>query len=175
MKRPCQVPVRYLTDDDRHTPVQAPSLEVGETVLLFLTQDDSSFDLKGNNFVIAGGGEAWGKLFVRDGRVTTLDPAVESKPLDEVTEWIDAARFSLAKPGLLAGEMSGLNGGDRATIRLLYLGSGLREEDGVPVDEWTSGRWETDHGSDAVCNFRKGPTTSSPKPRATFLFIVPVV
>ena len=139
-----QVPVRYLTDDDRHTPVQAPSLEVGETVLLFLTQDDSSFDLKGNNFVIAGGGEAWGKLFVRDGRVTTLDPAVESKPLDEVTEWIDAARFSLAKLGLLAGEMSGLNGGDRATIRLLYLGSGLREEDGVPVDEWTvgNGPWE---------------------------------
>ena len=139
-----QVSVRYLTDDDRHTPVQAPSLEVGETVLLFLTQDDSSFDLKGNNFVIAGGGEAWGKLFVRDGRVTTLDPAVESKLLDEVTEWIDAARFSLAKPGLLAGEMSGLDGGDRATIRLLYLGSGLREEEGVPVDEWTvgNGPWE---------------------------------
>ncbi len=139
-----RVPVRYLTDDDRHTPVQAPSLEVGETVLLFLTQDDSSFDLRGNSFVIAGGGEAWGKLFVRDGRVTTLDPAVESKPLDEVTEWVDASRLSLAKPGLLAGETSGLDGGDRATVRLLYLGSSLREEDGVPVDEWTvgNGPWE---------------------------------
>ncbi len=39
-----------------------------------------------------------------------------------------------------AGQLAG----DRATIRLLYLGSGLREEEGVPVDEWTvgNGPWE---------------------------------
>ena len=58
--------------------------------------------------------------------------------------WIEAARFSLAKPGLLAGEVSGLDEGDRATIRLMNLGHSHREENGVLVDEWTlgNGPWE---------------------------------
>ena len=58
--------------------------------------------------------------------------------------WIEAARFSLARPGLLAGEVSGLDEGDTATIRLMNLGRSHREENGVLVNEWTlgNGLWE---------------------------------
>ena len=96
------------------------------------------------NLVITDGDEAWGKFAVRDGRVTTLHPAGESQPLEEVTTWIETARFSLARPGLLVGEVSGLDEGDTATIRLMNLGRSHREENGVLVDEWTlgNGPWE---------------------------------
>ena len=133
-----------MLEDGSRTPTLGPSLEPGEGVLLFLAQDDSPFDLEGNNFVIAGGRGAWGKLAVRDERVMTLHPAVESQPLNEVTAWIEAARFCLAKPGTLSGEVSGLAEGDHASIRLLDLGHSERVEDGVIVTEWTvgNGPWE---------------------------------
>ena len=138
------VAVHYLKDNDRRIPAYAPPLEPGETVLLFLTRDESLFGPDDTKLVIIDGDEAWGKLAVRDGRVTTLHPAVESQPLDEVTAWIEAARFSLAKPGTLTGEVSGLDEGDHAIIRLLDLGHSERVEDGVLVTEWTAGNgpWE---------------------------------
>ena len=48
--------VRYGVDEDgrRTPPTKAPRLEIGETVMLFLTQDGWSFDLKGNDFAIIG-------------------------------------------------------------------------------------------------------------------------
>ena len=138
------VPVHYLMDNDRPTSENAPPLEPDETVLLFLTQNDSAFDLGGNDFVTAGGGGVWGKLAVEDDVVTTSTAMDASKPLDEVTAWIEAARFSLAKPGTLTGDVSGLDEGDHATIRLLDLGHSERVEDGVLVTEWTAGNgpWE---------------------------------
>ena len=134
----------YLMDDDGRIPTTSPPMERGETVLLFLTQDDSLFGPDDANLVITDGDEAWGKFAVRDGRVTTLHPAGESQPLEEVTTWIETARFSLARPGLLVGEVSGLDEGDTATIRLMNLGRSHREENGVLVDEWTlgNGPWE---------------------------------
>ena len=134
----------YVMDDDGRIPTTSPPMERGETVLLFLTQDDSLFGPDDANLVITDGDEAWGKFAVRDGRVTTLHPAGESQPLEEVTTWIQTARFSLARPGLLVGEVSGLDEGDTATIRLMNLGRSHREEDGVLVDEWTlgNGSWE---------------------------------
>ena len=136
--------VYHVMDDDGRISTEAPPLEPGETVLLFLARDESPFSPNDANLVITDGDEAWGKLAVRDGHVTTLLPAEESKPLDEVIAWIEAARFSLAKPGLLAGEVSGLDEGDSATIRLMNLGRSHREENGVLVDEWTlgNGPWE---------------------------------
>ena len=130
--------------DDGRIPTTSPPMERGETVLLFLTQDDSLFGPDDANLVITDGDEAWGKFAVRDGRVTTLHPAGESQPLEEVTTWIETARFSLARPGLLVGEVSGLDEGDTATIRLMNLGRSHREENGVLVDEWTlgNGPWE---------------------------------
>ena len=138
------LPVHYVMDDDYRIPTEAPPLEPGETVLLFLAKNKCPFGPDDANLVITDGDEAWGKLAVRDGHVTTLHPAVESKPLDEVIVWIEAARLTLAKPGLLAGEVAGLNEGDRATIRLMSLGRSHREENGVLVDEWTlgNGPWE---------------------------------
>ena len=134
----------YVMDDDGRIPTTSPPMERGETVLLFLTQDDSLFGPDDANLVITDGDEAWGKFAVRDGRVTTLHPAGESQPLEEVTTWIQTARFSLARPGLLVGEVSGLDEGDTATIRLMNLGRSHREENGVLVDEWTlgNGPWE---------------------------------
>ena len=134
----------YVMDDDGRIPTTSPPMERGETVLLFLTQDDSLFGPDDANLVITDGDEAWGKFAVRDGRVTTLHPAGESQPLEEVTTWIETARFSLARPGLLVGEVSGLDEGDTATIRLMNLGRSHREENGVLVDEWTlsDGPWE---------------------------------
>ena len=140
------VPVYYLADNGHRMVTKAPILEPGDTVMLFLTQRDSLFDLDGRDFVIAGGGLLGGKLNLEGERVSV--PYPESKPdpepLDEVMAWIEAARFSLAKPGLLAGEVSGLDEGDRATIRLMNLGHSHREENGVLVDEWTlgNGPWE---------------------------------
>ena len=136
--------VYYVMDDDGSIPTIAPPMERGETVLLFLTRDESPFGPDDANLVITDGDEAWGKFAVRDGRVTTLPARGESKPLDEVIVWIEAARFSLARPGLLAGEVSGLDEGDTATIRLMDLGRSHREENGVLVDEWTlgNGPWE---------------------------------
>ena len=140
------VPVYYLADNGHRMVTKAPILEPSDTVMLFLTQRDSLFDLDGRDFVIAGGGLLWGKLNLEGERVSV--PYPESKPgpepLDEVIVWIEAARFSLAKPGLLAGEVSGLDEGDRATIRLMNLGHSHREENGVLVDEWTlgNGPWE---------------------------------
>ena len=136
--------VYYVMDDDGRIPTTSPPMERGETVLLFLTQDDSLFGPEDANLVITDGDEAWGKFAVRDGRVTTLHPAGESQPLEEVTTWIETARFSLARPGLLVGEVSGLDEGDTATIRLMNLGRSHREENGVLVDEWTlgNGPWE---------------------------------
>ena len=140
------VPVYYVAGNDSRIPTKAPPLELGEAVMLFLTQNDSLFDLNGNDFVTTGGGVVWGKLAVKDEDVTALHPAEESLPSAEVTAWIEAARFSLAKPGLLAGEVSGLDEGDRATISLLELGRSHREETGVMVTEWTlgNGPWERD-------------------------------
>ena len=134
----------YVMDDDGRIPTTSPPMERGETVLLFLTQDDSLFGPDDANLVITDGDEAWGKFAVRDGRVTTLHPAGESQPLEEVSTWIETARFSLARPGLLVGEVSGLDEGDTATIRLMNLGRSHREENGVLVDEWTlgNGPWE---------------------------------
>ena len=134
----------YVMVDDGRIPTTSPPMERGETVLLFLTQDDSLFGPDDANLVITDGDEAWGKFAVRDGRVTTLHPAGESQPLEEVTTWIETARFSLARPGLLVGEVSGLDEGDTATIRLMNLGRSHREENGVLVDEWTlgNGPWE---------------------------------
>ena len=134
----------YVMDDDGRIPTTSPPMERGETVLLFLTQDDSLFGPDDANLVITDGDEAWGKFAVRDGRVTTLHPPGESQPLEEVTTWIETARFSLARPGLLVGEVSGLDEGDTATIRLMNLGRSHREENGVLVDEWTlgNGPWE---------------------------------
>ena len=134
----------YVMDDDGRIPTTSPPMERGETVLLFLTQDDSLFGPDDANLVITDGDEAWGKFAVRYGRVTTLLPAGESQPLEEVTTWIETARFSLARPGLLVGEVSGLDEGDTATIRLMNLGRSHREENGVLVDEWTlgNGPWE---------------------------------
>jgi hypothetical protein len=134
----------YVMDDDGRIPTTSPPMERGETVLLFLTQDDSLFGPDDANLVITDGDEAWGKFAVGDGRVTTLHLAEESQPLEEVTAWIEASRSSLAKPGLLAGEVSGLDEGDTATIRLMNLGRSHREENGVLVDEWTlgNGPWE---------------------------------
>ena len=136
--------VYYVMDDEGSIPTIAPPMERGETVLLFLTRDESPFGPDDANLVITDGDEAWGKFAVRDGRVTTLPARGESKPLDEVIVWIEAARFSLARPGLLAGEVSGLDEGDTATIRLMNLGRSHREENGVLVDEWTlgNGPWE---------------------------------
>ena len=134
----------YVMDDDGRIPTTSPPMERGETVLLFLTQDDSLFGPDDANLVITDGDEAWGKFAVRDGRVTTLHPPGESQPLEEVTTWIETARFSLARPGLLVGEVSGLDEGDTVTIRLMNLGRSHREENGVLVDEWTlgNGPWE---------------------------------
>ena len=140
------VPVYYLADNGHRMVTQAPILEPGDTVMLFLTQRDSLLDLDGRDFVIAGGGLLGGKLNLEGERVSVPYPESKSgpEPLDEVIVWIEAARFSLAKPGLLAGEVSGLDEGDRATIRLMNLGHSHREENGVLVDEWTlgNGPWE---------------------------------
>ena len=134
----------YVMDDDGRIPTTSPPMERGETALLFLTRDDSLFGPDDANLVITDGDEARGKFAVRDGRVTTLHHAGESQPLEEVTTWIETARFSLARPGLLVGEVSGLDEGDTATIRLMNLGRSHREENGVLVGEWTlgNGPWE---------------------------------
>ena len=50
------VPVYYLADNGHRMVTKAPILEPGDTVMLFLTQRDSLFDLDGRDFVIAGGG-----------------------------------------------------------------------------------------------------------------------
>ena len=136
--------VYYVMDDDGSIPTIAPPMERGETVLLLLTRDQSLFGPDDTNLVITDGDEAWGKFAVGDGRVTTLHLAEESQPLEEVTAWIEASRSSLAKPGLLVGDVSGLDEGDTATIRLMNLGRSHREENGVLVDEWTlgNGPWE---------------------------------
>ena len=140
------VPFYLVAENGLRMVTRTPPLEVGDTVMLFLTQRDSLFDLDGRDFVITGGGLLWGKLTVVGERVSV--PYPESKPgpepLDEVTAWIKAARLSLAKPGVLAGEISGLYDGDEATIRLLKLGPSERLENGVLVAEWTlsNGPWE---------------------------------
>ena len=136
--------VYYVMDGDGSIPTIAPPMERGETVLLFLTRDQSLFGPDDTNLVITDGDEAWGKFAVGDGHVTTLHLAEESQPLEEVTAWIEASRSSLARPGLLAGEVSGLDEGDTAAMRLMNLGRSHREENGVLVDEWTlgNGPWE---------------------------------
>ena len=140
------VPVYYLTDNGHRMVTKAPVLESGQTVMLFLTKRSSLFDLDSRDFMITGGAMLWGKLAVEGERVSAPYPESESivEPLDEVTAWIEAARLFLAKPGLLAGEISGLDDGDEATIRLLKLGPGDRLENGVLVDEWalSNGPWE---------------------------------
>ena len=138
---------RYGVDEGgrRTPPTKAPRLEIGETVLLFLTQDSFDFDLTGNDFELIGGGLLWGKFSVDDEGVTPyIHPGEGPRPLDEVTGWIEAARFSLAQPGMLSGEVSGLDKSDRATIRLLKLDHSQRLEHGEMVDEWTMGNgpWE---------------------------------
>ncbi len=135
----------YLVAENGHRMVtRVPVLELGETVMLFLTQRDNLFDLDGRVFATAGGGVIWGKFAVEDQGVRPLHPSGDSLPLGDVTEWIEAARLSLAKSGLLVGEISGLDDGDEAAIRLLKLGPGERLENGVLVDEWTlsNGPWE---------------------------------
>ena len=135
----------YLVAENGHRMVtRVPVLELGEAVMLFLTQRDNLFDLDGRVFVTAGGGVIWGKFAVEDQGVRPLHPSGDSLPLDEVTTWIEAARLSLAKPGVLGGEISGLDDGGEATIRLLKLGPRERLENGVLVAEWTlsDGPWE---------------------------------
>ena len=140
------VPAFYVADEDIRRSTNTPKLEVGEKVILFLSQQDRVLDLKGSDFVITGGGPLWGKLAVEDDRAAAPYPttASGSEPLDEVAAWIGAARLSLAKPGTLAGEVSGLDEGDSATFRLLGLGRSHRPENGVLQDEWTvgNGSWE---------------------------------
>ena len=140
------VAVYYLADNGHRMVTRAPILEPGDTVMLFLTQRDSHFDLDGRDFVITAGGLLWGKLTVEGERVSVPYPASKPgpEPLDDVAAWIEAARLSTAKPGVLAGEISGLDDGEQATIRLLKLGPGERLENGVLVDEWTlsNGPWE---------------------------------
>ena len=140
------VPAFYVADEDIRRSTNTPQLEVGEKVILFLTQQDRVLDLRGSDFVITGGGPLWGKLAVEDDRAAAPYPttASGSEPLDEVAAWIGAARFSRAKPGTLAGEVSGLDEGDSATFRLLELGRSHRLENGVLQDEWTlgNGPWE---------------------------------
>ena len=94
--------VYYVMDDDGSIPTIAPPMERGETVLLFLTRDESPFGPDDANLVITDGDEAWGKFAVRDGRVTTLPARGESEPLDEVIVWIEAARF-LSRQARAAG------------------------------------------------------------------------
>ena len=136
--------VYYVIEDDSRMPSSVPPLERGETVLLFLTRDPSPFGLDDAKLVVTSAEGVRGRFTVGDERVTTLHPAGESQPLDGVIAWIEEARFSLAKPGLLSGEISGLDEGDTATIRLMNLGRSHREENGVLVDEWTlgNGPWE---------------------------------
>ena len=144
----------YRVASDRRIPIDAPTLEQGEPVLLFLTQDDPFFDLRGDRFVIDRGEDLWGKLTIADERVATINPAGEWRPIVEVTEWVEAARFSLARPGTFSGEVSGLDEADRATltllefdpatITLLRFGGVQRLENGAIVDQWTvaNGAWE---------------------------------
>ena len=138
------VPYYLVAENGVRMVTRAPPLEEGERVLLFLTQRDSLFDLDGRVFATAGGGVIWGKFAVEDQGVRPLHPSGDSLPLGDVTKWIEAARLSLAKSGLLVGEISGLDDGDEAAIRLLKLGPGERLENGVLVDEWTlsNGPWE---------------------------------
>ena len=139
-----RVPVYYVRDNDL-IPTKVPLLEPGEVLMLFLTQQDNLFHLGYNDFVVTGGDAVWGKLAVRAGRVTSLHPAADSQPLAEVMAWIEAARFSLAKPGVLAGEVSGLDEGDYATISLLKVGRSKRLEDAVTVTQWTTGNGPWEH------------------------------
>ncbi len=140
------VDMYYVAEDGRRTPpTKAPLLEMGETVLLFLTQDDSFVDLMGNDFALIGGALVWGVFYVEDDGVTPYVGTSEGpRPLNEVTSWIEAARFSLAQQGMLSGEVSGLDKGDRATISLLKLDRTRRLEHGEMVAEWTMGNgpWE---------------------------------
>ena len=139
------VPFYLVTENGHHMVTRVPVLELGEAVMLFLTHRDSLFDLGGRVFVTTGGGVLWGKFAVGDGRVRSAQhPSRDPLPLDEVTTWIEAARLSLAKPGVLGGEISGLDDGGEATIRLLKLGPRERLENGVLVAEWTlsDGPWE---------------------------------
>ena len=140
------VDMYYVAEDGRRLPpTRAPLLEIGETVMLFLTQDDSFVDLMGNDFALIGGALVWGVFYVEDDGVTPYVGTSEGpRPLDEVIAWIETARFSLAQPGELSGEVSGLNGNDRATISLLKLDRSQRLEHGEMVAEWTmgDGSWE---------------------------------
>ena len=89
--------VYYVMEEDGHIPTIAPPMERGETVLLFLTQDDSVFGLDDANLVITDGDEAWGKFAVRDGRVTTLHPARgESQPTGRSDRHGSRRRVSLS-------------------------------------------------------------------------------
>ena len=111
----------YRVASDRRIPIDAPTLEQGEPVLLFLTQDDPFFDLRGDRFVIDRAEDLWGKLTIADGRIATINPAKEWRPTEEVTEWVETARYSLAKPGALSGEVSGLNEAGHATLTSLSM------------------------------------------------------
>ena len=141
-----QVAMYYVAANDSQLPTRAPLLEIGETVLLFLAQDSSLFDLmRGNDFALIGGALVWGVFYVEDDGVTPYVGTSEGpRPLNEVTSWIEAARFSLAQQGMLSGEVSGLDKGDRATISLLKLDRTRRLEHGEMVAEWTMGNgpWE---------------------------------
>ena len=136
------VPVFVAADGGISLPTREPGLEIGETVMLLLAQDSWFFDLKGNDFEIIGGR----KFVVDDGDVTShgLMSGEPRQQLDGVTAWIEAARFSLAQPGMLSGEVSGLDKSDRATMRLLKLDHSQRLEHGEIVAEWTMGNgpWE---------------------------------
>ena len=55
------MPALYVADEDIRRSTNTPLLEVGEKVILFLTQQDRVLDLRGSDFVITGGGPLWGK------------------------------------------------------------------------------------------------------------------
>ena len=139
----------YRIASDRRTSIDTPTLEQGEPFLLFLTQDDPFLDLRGDRFVIDRAEDLWGKLTIADERIATINPVREWRPTEEVTEWVETARYSLAKPGALSGEVSGLNEADHATltlleydpatVRLLRLGGVQQLENGEIVDQWTVG------------------------------------
>ena len=135
------VPAYYLANNGHRMVTKAPLLKPDDTAMLFLTQPKLPVSIGWQELCDHRRRVAVGEARCEGERVSV--PYPESKPsplpLDEVTAWIEEARLSLAKPGLLAGEVSGLDEGDSATTRLLYLGRSHREENGVEVAQWAAG------------------------------------
>lgn len=137
----------YVGPDTQHMlPTKAPPLERGERSLLFLTSRSSHFDLRGSTFETVGGGVLWGKFTIEDGQVSGLSPAAPPQPLERVTAWLRQARGALARPGSIAGEISGLGAGEKVTLRLVRMGPDENVERAETLDTWTEGNgpWHRD-------------------------------